>query len=71
MSPTTRARALFASSLRPCDHLDPDQIRAAIDGTLATLGPTGCLCAVAQEYGEHPETAAQRMRWALSLTGVA
>jgi hypothetical protein len=64
---TARARALFASTLRPCDHLDPALVREAIDGTLAALGATGCLCAVAQEYGDHPESAARRMRWALSV----
>ena len=64
---TARARALFASSLRPFDHLDPARVREAIDATLAALGATGCLCAVAQEYGDHPESAARRMRWALSV----
>lgn len=64
---TSRARALFASPLRSCDHLDPARVREAIDGTLAALGVAGCLCAVAQEYGEHPVAAAHRMRWALSV----
>jgi len=68
---TIRARALFASSLRPCGPLDPAQIRAAIEGTLAKLGDTGCLSAVAQEYGDYPESAARRMRWALSVVGTA
>lgn len=68
---TTRARALFASSLRPCGPLEPAQIRAAIEATMANLGATGCLFAVAQEYGDYPESAARRMRWALSVVGAA
>jgi hypothetical protein len=30
-------------------------------------GASGCLAVCAVEYGEHPESAAQRMHWALSL----
>lgn len=67
-STTTRARALFASPLRACDHLDRAAVEQAIDSTLRRLGAEGCLCAVAQEYGDHPESAPQRMRWALRLT---
>ena len=32
----------------------------ALDG----LGAAGCAGRVAQEFGDHPETAAVRMRWA-------
>ena len=32
----------------------------ALDG----LGAAGCAERVAQEFGDHPETAAVRMRWA-------
>ena len=34
-------------------------------GTHAGLG--GCAAEVAAEYGEHPETAARRMRWARAV----
>lgn len=67
MSRTTRARALFASPLRPCDCPDRRQVNAAIMTSLRMLGPTGCVGSMAQEFGEHPETAAARMRWALSM----
>lgn len=65
------AEALFASPLGPADHPNAAQVKAAIENTLRVLGPTGCLGAMAQEYGEHPETAPARMRWALSLLEVA
>ena len=68
MSPATLAEALFASTLQPSDSPTPDQIRAAIRSSLrAHRGSRGCAAACATEYGNHPETAVQRMRWALSL----
>ena len=71
MSTTTRARALFASSLRSCGHFDPAVVEQAIETTMRELGATGCLCALAQEYGDHPESALRRMRWALSVVADA
>jgi len=65
----TRAEALFASSLRPSDRPGKTQVEAAIAATLRKLGLTGCVGAMAQEFGDYPETAASRMRWALALVG--
>lgn len=61
---TDRAAALFASSLQCSDQPSAIQIRQAIITVTSTLGRTGCAAQVAQEYGEHPETAPARMRWA-------
>ncbi len=61
---TVRADALFASALQCSDEPSAAQIRQAITMTTSALGRTGCAAQVAQEYGEHPETAAARMRWA-------
>ena len=61
---TDRAAALFASSLQCSDQPSAAQIRQAIVTVTSTLGRTGCAAQVAQEYGEHPETAPARMRWA-------
>jgi hypothetical protein len=61
---TDRANALFASSLQCSDQPSATQIRQAIVKATSTLGRTGCAGQVAQEYGEHPETAPVRMRWA-------
>ena len=58
------ADALFASALQCSDAPSAAQIRQAIDVVVRALGPSGCAGRVAQEFGDHPETAAPRMRWA-------
>ena len=61
---TARADAQFASALQRSDEPSATQVRQAIATATSTLGRMGCAARVAQEYGEHPETAAARMRWA-------
>jgi hypothetical protein len=61
---TARADALFASSLQRSDEPSPAQVQQAIAAALAAFGIQGCAARVAQAYGEHPETAVPRMRWA-------
>ena len=68
---TVRADALFASALQRSDDPGAAQIRQAIAGSLAAFGPLGCAERVAQAYGEHPETAAPRMRWARAAVAAA
>jgi hypothetical protein len=58
------ADALFASALQRSDDPSAAQVRLAIAAVPGTLGSAGCAARVAQEYGEHPELAAARMRWA-------
>jgi hypothetical protein len=58
------ADALFASALQPSDALSVSQIRQAIAVALDAYGGAGCAGRVAQEFGDHPETAANRMHWA-------
>jgi hypothetical protein len=71
MTLTSRAEALFTSPLQPSDRPTPTQVRAAIEQSMRTHhGPRGCVAALAAEYGEHPETASHRMRWALALAAV-
>lgn len=60
----TRADALFASMLQSSDHPGPVQVRQAIAAATRAHGNRGCAAVVAQEFGEHPETAVARMRWA-------
>ena len=67
MSRAMLAEALFASPLQPSDHPDQSQIQAAIAASLQTLGPSGCAAVMAQEFGDYPDTAVARMRWALTL----
>jgi hypothetical protein len=40
------------------------QIRQAIARAVREFGSRGCAARVAQEFGDHPETAVARMRWA-------
>ena len=59
-----RADALFASALQRSDEPSAAQVRGAIAEAIGALGARGCAARVAQAYGEHPETAVLRMRWA-------
>jgi hypothetical protein len=61
---TARADALFASSLQRSGEPTPAQVHQAVAAALAAFGIQGCAARVAQAYGEHPETAVPRMRWA-------
>jgi hypothetical protein len=40
----------------------------AITATLQRFGMDGCLSQMAQEFGDHPDAAAARMRWICQLT---
>ncbi len=59
--------ALFASALQPSECPAPGQVRAEINRSLEELGCGGCVDRVAQEFGDHPESAQARMRWARDL----
>jgi hypothetical protein len=61
--------ALFASTLQPSDALTAEAVADAIGGTVRQLGPAGCASRMAQEFGDHPEAASDRMRWIRQLTG--
>jgi hypothetical protein len=61
--------ALFASALQPSDLLTPETVAHAIGSTIRRLGAAGCSSHLAEEFGEHPELAADRMRWIRELTG--
>jgi hypothetical protein len=59
-----QADAVFVSALQRSDELSVSQIQRAIAAALDGYGVAGCAGRVAQEFGDHPETAAVRMRWA-------
>lgn len=61
---TLQADALFASTLQLSDDLSIIHIRRAIAMALEAYGAAGCAGQVAQEFGDHPETAPMRMCWA-------
>jgi uncharacterized membrane protein len=68
MTRTIRAEAVFVSDLQPSERPTAGQVTTAVLASLrARGGATGCAAAVAAEYGDHPETAVARMRWALAL----
>ncbi len=66
-----RAGALFASPLQRSDEPSARQVRQAIATAIGVHGVRGCAARVAQAYGEHPETALTRMRWALTAAASA
>jgi hypothetical protein len=63
----TRCAALFASALQPSEAPDAGMIAAAVSSAVQRFGPRGCTELMAQEFGDHPDAAARRMRWARRL----
>jgi hypothetical protein len=59
-----QADAVFVSGLQRCDEPSAGQVRQAVATAVRAFGCSGCAGRVAQEFGDHPETAAIRMRWA-------
>ena len=63
-----RAEALFASHLSADVELSPAEVTDAIRHAVRAYGGTrGCAVVVAGDYGDHPETAVPRIRWALQV----
>jgi hypothetical protein len=65
-----QADALFVSTLQRSDELNASRIWRAVAVTLTAYGGAGCAGRVAQEFGDHPETAAVRMRWARTTVAI-
>jgi hypothetical protein len=63
------ADALFASTLQRSDGPSVGQVRKAVAAAMRVYGGRGCAERVAQEFGDHPETAITRMRWARGVVG--
>ena len=61
-----RAEALFVSPLQCSDAPAAEQVRRAVATALRCTGIRGCAARVAGEFGDHPELAVTRMRWALA-----
>ena len=59
-----RADALFASTLQQSEEPGVRKVREAVAGAVSEFGGRGCAERVAQEFGDHPEIAVARMRWA-------
>jgi hypothetical protein len=66
-----RAEALFVSDVQSSDAPSAEHIRLAVMRSVRRHGPRGCAALVAQEFGEHPDTAVNRMAWVLGLLRTA
>ena len=66
-----RADALFVSALQRSEEPSTGQVRQAVAAAVRAFGGRGCSERVAQEFGDHPEAAAERMRWARIVIGEA
>jgi hypothetical protein len=62
-----RADAVFASDLQHRDEPSAGQVRRAAAAAIWVFGCSGCAGRVAQEFGDHPETAVIRMPGASSV----
>ena len=59
--------ALFASGLQRSDAPTAEMVAEAIRRTVRRFGIRGCVSRMAQEFGDHPDAAAERMRWIRQL----
>ena len=62
-----RCHALFSSGLQPSDVPTADTVATAISRAVQQFGIGGCAGRKAQEFGDHPDAAAGRMRWVRQL----
>ncbi|GAA0585596.1 hypothetical protein GCM10010172_83490 [Paractinoplanes ferrugineus] len=66
-----RTDALFLSHVQRSQRPSPEIIRAAVSDTVVRIGEARCAELVAQEFGEHPDCAPDRMRWARHAVSLA
>ena len=64
---SARSEALFASALQRSDAPTAACVAEAISEAVRRFGTRGCTGRMAQEFGDHPQAAAERMRWARQL----
>ena len=63
--------ALFASALQQSAAPAAESVAAAISRAVRRFGTRGCVSRMAQEFGDHPQAAAERMRWVRQLAAEA
>jgi hypothetical protein len=66
-----RREALFASELQPSDAPTAEMAANAIHRAAQQHGVGGHAGRMTQEFGDHPDLAAKRMRWARRLAAGA
>ncbi len=59
-----RCEALFASGLQRSERPTAEAAAEAISRAVRQFGIRGCASRMAQEFGDHPQATAERMRWA-------
>jgi hypothetical protein len=64
-----RRAALFVSGLQRSDAPTGEAVAEVISRTVRQFGVRGCASRMAQEFGDHPEAALDRMRWVRQLVG--
>jgi hypothetical protein len=62
-----RCGALFVSELQQSDNPTTNMVAEAITRTMHRFGTNGCAGQMAQEFGDHPDAASERMRWVRQL----
>ena len=68
---SARTDALFMSAAQCSELPSARQVQEAIAGAVRQFGRLGCAERVAQEFGDHPEMAVTRMRWACRIVDEA
>lgn len=67
MSPEERAdlnaEALFSTHFQPSDHISAESVRAAVAFRVSMMTSREIAATVAQEFGDHPDQAVERMNW--------
>ncbi len=63
-----RCAALFVSGLQRSDAPSGDAVAEAARRAVRQFGVRGCVGLMAQEFGDHPEAAVDRMRWIRQLS---
>jgi hypothetical protein len=66
-----RCTALFVSELQRSDAPDAAVLAELVRRAVGRFGVRGCASLMAQEFGDHPEAARDRMRWIRQLVGEA
>src|SRR3954447_25469802 len=57
------AEALFVSDLQPSQCPNRQTVERAVTAMILRHGSDGCAAEVATEFGDHPDSAVQRMHW--------
>jgi hypothetical protein len=63
--------APFASALQRSAAPTAESVAAAISRAVRRFGTHGCVSRMAQEFGDHSQAAAERMRWVRRLAAEA